>query len=77
MKFRITLMCIFLSILITSSIYAQEIYYWKDEKGALHITTSPPPDNVEKYKTKTYQKDTKEENKQNQRQGEKKEELMR
>lgn len=76
MKFRIILMCIFLSILITSSIYAQEVYYWKDEKGGLHITTSPPPDNVEKYK-KSYQKDTKEENEQYQRQVEKKEELMR
>jgi hypothetical protein len=72
MKFRIILMCIFFSILITSSIYAQEIYYWKDEKGGLHITTSPPPVNVEKYKKKSYQKDTKEENEQYQRQAEKK-----
>ncbi|OHE20153.1 MAG: hypothetical protein A2X95_00520, partial [Syntrophobacterales bacterium GWF2_56_9] len=72
MKFRIALMCIFLSMLIASSVCAQKVYYWKDEKGVMNVTTTPPPDNIKKYDTDSYQKDTKAEIEQYQRQEEQK-----
>ena len=56
MKFRITIMCIFLSMLIVSSVCAQKVYYWKDKKGVMNATTTPPPDNIKKYDVDSYGK---------------------
>ena len=61
MKFRITLMCIFLSMLIASSVCAQKVYYWKDEKGVMNVTTTPPPDNIKKYEEDSFKRDSPEE----------------
>jgi hypothetical protein len=54
MKSRITIMCILLSMLIASSVYAQKIYYWKDKKGVMNATTTPPPDNIKKFETDSW-----------------------
>lgn len=54
MKTRIAIMCIFLSLLITSSVCAQKIYYWKDEKGVMNATTNPPPDNIKEYQSDSF-----------------------
>jgi hypothetical protein len=56
MKFRIILLCIFLSVIIPSSICAQKVYYWKDEKGVMNATTTPPPDNVKEYQSDSFGK---------------------
>jgi hypothetical protein len=39
-----------------SSAYAQKIYYWKDEKGVINVTTTPPPDNVRQYEVDSWGK---------------------
>lgn len=56
MKFRIIFMCISLSMLIASSVCAQKVYYWKDEKGVMNATTTPPPDNIKKYEADSWGK---------------------
>ena len=56
MKVRITIICIFLSMLIASAVCAQKVYYWKDEKGVMNATTTPPPDNIKKYEADSYGK---------------------
>jgi len=36
-------------MLVASSVYAQKVYYWKDEKGVMNATTTPPPDNIKNF----------------------------
>ena len=54
MKFRITLLCVFLSVIITSSICAQKIYFWKDKDGITNATTTPPPGHIKEYQSDSY-----------------------
>jgi len=49
-------MCIFLSMLIASSVCAQKVYFWTDEKGVKQATTTPPPDNIKQHEVDSYGK---------------------
>ena len=61
MKFRIIFMCIFLSMLIASSVCAQKVYFWKDAKGVMNATTTPPPDNIKQHEVDSFGKESREE----------------
>jgi hypothetical protein len=54
MKFKITLLCVFLSLIITSTACSQKVYFWKDERGITNATTTPPPDNIKEYQTDSF-----------------------
>jgi ATPase subunit of ABC transporter with duplicated ATPase domains len=56
MKFRIALACIFFGVIIASSVCAQKVYFWKDEKGVMNATTTPPPDNIKQHETDSWGK---------------------
>jgi hypothetical protein len=56
MKFKITLLCVFLSLIITSTACSQKVYFWKDERGITNATTTPPPDNIKEYQTDSFGK---------------------
>jgi hypothetical protein len=43
-------------MLIASSVCAQKVYYWKDEKGVMNATTTPPPNNIKKYEVDNWGK---------------------
>lgn len=46
MNFMVALPFVFLGIFIASTTLSQKVYFYKDEKGVMTATTTPPPDNI-------------------------------
>ena len=54
MKIVISLTAVLLTFFFISPAVAQQIYTWTDEKGVLHMTNEPPPQNVKVDKVTPY-----------------------
>lgn len=55
MKFSAMMICVLLTGIFHSNLFAGQVYTWTDEKGNLHVTDTPPPSKSKIKDTLEYQ----------------------
>ena len=58
MKYLLTWISLLLLFFVTADLSADKLYTWTDEKGNLHITEHPPPQNAKTKDVMSYQPQT-------------------